>query len=120
MSINERIKYFRKEILHINQTEFAAKLGMKQTSVSTIEQEGATVTEPTLHAICLAFHLNEDWLRNGTEPMYTSAESFSLDTFLKKSNATELELQIMKAYFSLDPKIRKAALEHFKSYLSKK
>lgn len=119
MSINERIKYFRKEILHINQTEFAAKLGMKQTSVSTFEQKGATVTEPTLHAICLAFHLNEEWLRNGAEPMYVTENTFNLENFLKENNATELELQIMKAYFSLDPKIRKTALEHFQSCLSK-
>lgn len=119
MSINERIRYFRKKILHINQTEFAAKLGMKQTSVSTFEQDGATVTEPTLHAICLAFHLNEEWLRNGTEPMYISTDIFNLDQFMKECNATELELQIMKAYFSLDPKIRKAVLEHFVSCLSK-
>lgn len=119
MSINERIKYFRKEILRINQTEFAAKLGMKQTSISTLEHEGATITEPTLHAICLAFHLNEEWLRNGTEPMYTPEAAFSLDNFLKESNATDLEIQIMKAYFSLDPKIRKVALEHFISCLSK-
>lgn len=120
MTINERIKYFRKEILHMSQTEFAAKLGMKQTSVSTFEQLGATVTQHTLHTICLAFNINEEWLRYGTEPIYKPNSTFSLDEFLKKRDATELELQIVKAYFELDPDIRKAALEHFMKHLSKK
>ena len=34
MTINERVKHFRKDVLHISQTEFAVSLGMKQTGVS--------------------------------------------------------------------------------------
>ena len=50
MNINERIKDFRKNVLHLSQTEFATQLGMKQTSVSTFEKSGATVTDPTIKA----------------------------------------------------------------------
>ena len=69
MNINERVRYFRKEIMHMNQTEFAIRLGMKQTSVSTFEKSGATVTDQTINTLCLSFNLNENWIRYGKEPM---------------------------------------------------
>ena len=39
MNINERIKYFRKDILHMNQTDFAESIGMKQRGASGMEQD---------------------------------------------------------------------------------
>lgn len=118
MNINERIKDFRKNVLHLSQTEFATQLGMKQTSVSTFEKSGATVTDPTIKALCMAFNLNEDWLRNGTEPMYIQAPTFSLDDFVRQHGGTELELDIMKAYFELEPGIREMLVQHFKERLT--
>lgn len=118
MNINERIKDFRKNVLHLSQTEFATQLGMKQTSVSTFEKSGATVTDPTIKALCMAFNLNEDWLRNGTEPMYIQAPTFSLDDFVRQRGGTELEVDIMKAYFELEPDIRAMLVQHFKERLT--
>ena len=48
MTINERVRYFRKDVLHMNQTEFALSIGMKQTGVSSFEKEGATVSDLSL------------------------------------------------------------------------
>lgn len=118
MNINERIKDFRKNVLHLSQTEFATQLGMKQTSVSTFEKSGATVTDPTIKALCMAFNLNEDWLRNGTEPMYIQAPTFSLDDFIRQHGGTELELDIIKAYFELEPGVREMLVQHFKERLT--
>ena len=67
--------------------------------------------------MCLAFNLNEDWLRYGTEPMYLEESTFSLDAFIKENHATDLELEILKAYFELDPDLRKAIINHFKNRL---
>ena len=70
MTINERVRYFRKDVLHMNQTEFALSIGMKQTSVSSFEKEGATVSDQSIKAISSIHGVSEKWLRNGTEPMY--------------------------------------------------
>ena len=118
LTINERIKDFRKNVLHMSQSEFAAQLGMKQTSVSTFEKSGGTVTDPTIKALCMAFNVSEDWLRDGTEPMYIQEPTFSLDEFVKQHGGTELELEAMKAYFELDPDIRKMLVKHFKERLA--
>ena len=118
MTINERIRYFRKSVLHINQRQFASDLGMAQTGVSGLEQDGATVTDRAIKSICMAYNVNEDWLRNGTEPMYIQAPTFSLDDFVRQRGGTELELDIMKAYFELEPDIRAMLVQHFKERLT--
>lgn len=118
MTINERIRHFRKNVLHINQRQFAADLGMAQTGVSGLEQDGATVTDRAIKSICMAYSVNEDWLRNGTEPMYIQAPTFSLDDFVRQRGGTELELDIMKAYFELEPDIRAMLVQHFKERLT--
>ena len=94
MTINERVKHFRKDVLHISQTEFAVSLGMKQTGVSYMERDGSTVTDQTIKAICLLYNVNEEWLRTGSGEMYIQPDTFSLDDFVKSKGATGLELLV--------------------------
>lgn len=115
MTVNQRVRYFRTEIVKMSQRAFAKCIGMKQTSISSLEN--GSVSSQTIKALCLAFNLNEDWLRYGTEPMYVEEPTFSLDDFVKQNHATDLELEIMKAYFELDPDLRKAVINHFKNRL---
>lgn len=115
MTVNQRVRYFRTEIVKMSQRAFAKCIGMKQTSISSLEN--GSVSNQTIKVLCLAFNLNEDWLRYGTEPMYVEEPTFSLDDFVKQNHATDLELEIMKAYFELDPDLRKAVIDHFKNRL---
>ncbi|MDD6662659.1 MAG: hypothetical protein PUE72_13300, partial [Lachnospiraceae bacterium] len=57
-------------------------------------------------------------LLNGTGPMYIEPDVFSLDDFCKQHEATEQELEAIKAYFELPPDIRKYLIKHFSSRLS--
>ena len=97
----------------MNQTDFAKAIGMKQTGLSYIEKEGATIKEQVFKSICMTFNLNEDWLRDGTEPMYTQTPTFSLDDFIRQHGGTELETEILKAYFELEPNIRQEVIKEF-------
>lgn len=117
MTVNERIKKVRKE-KGMNQKQFAALLGVTQSGVSYMEQSGSNVSDSSIKSICTMCNLNEDWLRNGTEPMYIPESTFSLDKFVKDHGGTELELEAMKAYFELDPDIRKMLVKHFKERLA--
>ena len=47
--------------------------------------------------------------------MYIQPDTFSLDNFIKEKGGTELEKEIVKTYFELDPEIRKAVMDHFKA-----
>ena len=117
MTLNERIKEFRK-LRGLSQKDFAETIGISQRSVSWGEQPGNNVPDNTIKNICMAFGVSEDWLRNGTEPMYIQAPTFSLDDFVRQRGGTELEVDIMKAYFELEPDIRAMLVQHFKERLT--
>ena len=108
MTINERVKHFRKDVLHISQTEFAVSLGMKQTGVSYMERDGSTVTDQTIKAICLLYNVNEEWLRGGTGEMFAvpEDETAAIVSDLLESQSNEfydLILDIVKTYQTLSP-----------------
>lgn len=117
MTVNERIKKVRKE-KGMNQKQFAALLGVTQSGISYMEQSGSNVSDSSIKSICTMCNLNEDWLRNGTEPMYIQAPTFSLDDFVRQRGGTELEIDIMKAYFELEPDTRAMLIQHFKERLT--
>ena len=118
MTINERIRHLRKDVLRLNQRQFALDLGMAQTGVSGMEQDGATVTDRVIKSISLSYNVSEDWLRDGVEPMFVPAPSFSLDEFVKQHGASQLELDIVKAYFELEPDLRRRLVQHFKDRIA--
>ena len=115
MTINERIKYFRKDVLGLNQRQLATALGLTQSGVSYMEQSGSNVSDGSIKSLCLAYGLNETWLRDGSGPMCTAEPTFSLDQFVRDHHGTDQEIEIMKAYFELDPEIRRKVWEHFQA-----
>lgn len=117
MDIGERIKYFRKAILDMTQQDFASSIMISRSNLGNIETGAVGVTERVITSICEKFNLNEDWLRNGNEPMYIETNTFDLSSFAKSKGVSELEISIIKAYFELDYDVRNKVMEHFKSSL---
>lgn len=72
MEINDRIKWLRKE-LGLNQTDFANRIGMKQTGLSAIEKGKVPVLDRNIKNICSEFRIDEDWLRTGEGEMRREA-----------------------------------------------
>lgn len=104
----------------MNQTEFARQLGLTQTGVSYMERPGSTVTEQTIRTVCLAFGVREQWLRTGEEPVFDRQKKEEpLDELIRSKAVSPLEVEILKAYFALDPDMRKELLRHFQTYLSR-
>ena len=113
-SLNERIKYIRKNILKMSQFDFANKLGLSQRTISWSEQEGNNVPDSNIKSMCTLFNINEDYLRHGTEPIFIESDTFDLNKFIDEQGGTELEKEIIRTYFELPEDIRKTILEHFK------
>lgn len=121
MELHERIKELRKNYLHMSQADFGEKLGVSRSVINNIERNVLARPDQKLSLmklICSEFNVNEEWLLNGTEPMFVQPDTFSLDDFVKSKGATGLELEIVKTYFELDPEIRRTAMEHFKRRLA--
>lgn len=88
---------------------------MSQRSISWSEKPGSNVPDSTIRSLCSVLNISEDYLRYGVEPMIIEPETFSLDNFIKERGGTDLEKEIIKTYFELDPEMRKAIFDHFKN-----
>ena len=99
---------------------FGQRLGVSLDVISNIEHNRLARPEQKmslLKLICKEFSVNEEWLINGTEPMFIKSDAFNLHDFAKEHNITNLETEIVKTYLELDPDIRKILVEHFKKHL---
>lgn len=65
--MQSRIKELRKH-LGLNQTEFGARIGVKQTTVAGYEN-GRAPLDTVISSICREFDVNEVWLRTGEGDM---------------------------------------------------
>lgn len=116
MTQGERVKEIRKTI-GLTLEKFGEKVGVGKTAISNIEKGNRNLTDQMAKSICREFNVNETWLRTGKGEMFQKPETFSLDALVKERGASDLELEILKAYFELDPKIRRETMEHFKNHL---
>lgn len=64
-----RIKFIRKSA-HMNQTEFGAKIGLKQTSIAAYECGARRPLDTVIASICREFNVREEWLRYGRGDPY--------------------------------------------------
>ena len=109
--MNERIKELRKT-LGLSGEKFGGAIGLTRASISSIESGRFNLTEQSIKSICREFNVNEEWLRTGEGDMFTPVESLPLDELV--GNMSELELRILKNYFSLDKEVRQKALDYIR------
>lgn len=67
--MHNRIKLIRKA-LGLNQTDFGAKIGVKQGTVASYESGARCPLDSIIVAICREFHVSEAWLRTGEGEMF--------------------------------------------------
>lgn len=67
--MGDRIKKLRKA-LGLTQKEFGERLGVKPNTIGTYEIGRNEPIDAVVSLICQTFHVNEDWLKNGTGEMF--------------------------------------------------
>lgn len=115
--LNDKIRELR-ESFGLSQTAFGSRLGVSRDVVNNLERGRVEAKEHIVKLICSEYHVSEKWLRTGEGPIYNERETFSLDQFAREHGATQLELEIIKVYFELDPALRRAVMDHFKTHFA--
>ena len=110
MTINQRIKVLRKE-QKLNQSEFGAKIGLKQSAASKLEQDGATVIDQNVRLICEAFGVSEHWLRTGEGPKEAKKEDNWLAKLADQYRLSGAHAGLIDAWLHLEPDQREHFLE---------
>lgn len=67
-TIGKRIKKLR-ELAKVSQEVFAFSLGVSHGYISKLERDLAKPSSQLINLICRTFDINEEWLREGKEPL---------------------------------------------------
>lgn len=112
MSVNHRIKEIRLS-LGFNQKDFGEQIGLKKSAASWMEKTGNTITEQNKKIICDKFHVSKQWLETGEGEMKVP-DAPSDDIFVSlrdELKLSDVEEKILRNYFDLDIKSRKAVVD---------
>jgi transcriptional regulator with XRE-family HTH domain len=111
-SISKRIKIFRNK-LNLTQKDLSQQLGMKITSISTIEVEKQLPTIPFIIGVYKTYKLSPIWLLTGEGEMIQilePSEDNKIDYFKKAFPGVPVEPELIKMIDSLSVPILKNAL----------
>jgi len=109
MEIFERLKYIRKT-LNLTQKNFAKKIGMSRSGYSQIETSDRPISDRLIKSICMAFNVNENWLRTGEGEMFIKVEDSIFKQLSEKYNLNEKDLSFIKHYLNMNPQNRQYLL----------
>ncbi|MBR1391045.1 MAG: helix-turn-helix transcriptional regulator [Lachnospiraceae bacterium] len=88
--MNERLKYLRKELLHLTLKDFGDRIGVSHSAISNIENGARGVTGQMLTSICREFGVREEWLRTGEgEPFGAQTRNQKVQAFANRVMAEE-------------------------------
>lgn len=110
-TIAERIKEIRKT-LGVNQSVFAAQLGIGQSTLAMLEVSKRPISDRHVKTICAICKVNEEWLRTGVGAMFERTELDVLDLMAQKYHLNDAEREVAKYCLELSSEQRKSVLQH--------
>lgn len=115
--MKERILSLR-EHLKLSQDEFAVRIGISRSGVSSLENGSRAVSERHIRLILASFpQVNESWLRTGNGPMFLQQEE-KVNQLVAQFSFPEIVAKLLRAYDQLSPDQQAAVLGYARSFLS--
>ncbi len=109
--MKDRLKKLRRE-LALTQTEFAARIGSAQNTITGYENGRREPSSQVIALICKEFHVNEQWLRDGVGEMFAPAPTSALDALAKEQKLTHGEYILIEKLLHLKPEVRQGILDY--------
>ena len=118
ITVNERIKLLRTQILKNEKGKkyslrnFAEKMGVSYGVITNIENNLVEAKYHMIKLICQTFNVNEEWLRNGTEPIFKedNKEIDPLNSLAIKYKLNKEETILLKKFAELNGNTRQSIL----------
>ena len=85
---------------------FGEKLGVGKTAISKIENGERNVTDQMRQSICMAFHVNEEWLRDGVGEMFAPEPTDMIGRVAREYNLDSVDEEILRQYAALPDEVR--------------
>lgn len=109
--IGERIKTLRKA-LGLSQTDFAARIGTVQNTITGYETGRREPSNQVLTLICLEFRVSEDWLRTGEGEMFVPTPSTVVDQLCEEYDLDGAARVVLEKFITLPPEEQEVIIEY--------
>lgn len=114
--MKDRVKQLRKLELKLSQTEFGKKIGLSPQAIANIETGVTPLTDRNFNAICKAFSVNPDWLRNGVGEMFIETRETIIAGVVAEFGLTAEDAVLIRTYLELSPEQRAATMSFIKKF----
>lgn len=114
MTVGERIKELRKNILGLSMEAFGEKLGVKKAAISNIENSNRNLTEQMAKAICREYNVNYFWLIEGDGEPFIALPETTIDELAVEYDLDDFEKSMIVEFL----KLKKDDREIIKKYIS--
>lgn len=111
--MKDRLKYLRKEVLDLSQGEFGKKIGVGAQAIGEVEKGRNELTPRNFDAICRAWNVNPDWLRNGVGEIFLPKKT-SVETIMTQYELDYDEAVLMSAFLELPQEYRAGVVAYVK------
>lgn len=105
--MNNRIRLIREE-LKLSRAAFGQRISVSGDVINNLERGRVEPKESIIKLICAEFNVNEEWILNGTEPMYVATPSSTMEQLKKEFNLDEFGYNLVYEYLKLDQNQRDA------------
>lgn len=99
--MNKRLKELRKNILNLTLKDFGNEISLSPGALGDIENGRRILQDRHIKLICQTFNVNEDWLRNGNEPIFIKDTKISIIDMLKENGVKPMILEIIENYLKM-------------------
>lgn len=108
----ERVKTIRQK-LNMNQTEFAEKIKIAQSTLGQIEKGTRRLTERVANDICREHNVNKEYLLYGKGEMFAETPSSILEQLKKEFKLDDFSSKLIYEYLKLNENQRKTIRDFF-------
>ena len=108
--MKDRIRYLRKIVLNLSMAEFGEKIGLGAQAIAAIEKGRNELTDRNFDAICTAFSVNPEWLRNGVGEMFLETREDLIRNVAKQFELSDDDTILLRTFLSLPREHRAGVL----------
>ena len=119
MSVGERIKYLRTDLLNLSMEKFGEKLGVKKTAISNLESGRRNLTEQMAKAICREYNVNYFWLTEGEGNTFVELPDTAIDELALEYDLDEFEKSIIIEFLKLNKNERNVIKKYLENLIKK-
>lgn len=116
----ERVKYLRKNILHLTQEEFASDIDISRSNLGGIETGKVALVERVKKSICRVYKINILWLEEGMGDLRSETPEDLFDEIKVEYDLTDDDLGLVKEICELDTHEREELKKYIRSLIKAK